>query len=62
MVLAQWDEDGTHKEDDIIVPHKAGDLKFNTGGKPYYETLSGREMYGKDLLRRSDILTVDGSK
>lgn len=62
MALAQWDEDGTHEENGITIPHKAGDLKFNAEGKPYYETLSGREMYGKDLLRRSDILTVDGSK
>ena len=62
LVLAQWDEDGTHIEDGIEVQHKAGDLKLNANYKPYYETLGNREIYNKELLRMSDVLTVDGSK
>ena len=62
LVLAQWDEDGTHKENGIDVVHRAGDIKLNYNGRPYYETLGGREIYNKDVLRNSDILTVDGSK
>ena len=61
MVLAQYDTDGTHIENGIEVSHKAGDLKLNDNGKPYYETLGNREIYNKDVLRMSDVLTVDGS-
>lgn len=61
MVLAQYDTDGTHIEDGVEVSHKAGDLKLNDNGKPYYETLGNREIYNKDVLRMSDVLTVDGS-
>ena len=60
LVLAQYDED----EDEIIngqvVHHKKGDLKYNENGRPYYEELGDREMYGKDLLRYTDTLTIDG--
>lgn len=61
LVLAQYDTDGTHIEDGVEVSHKAGDLKLNDNGKPYYETLGNREIYNKDVLRMSDVLTVDGS-
>ena len=61
LVLAQWDEDGTHLEDGVEVSHKAGDLKYNDNGRPYYETLGNREIYNKDVLHNSDVLTVDGS-
>lgn len=62
LVLAQYDEDGTHEIDGRIVSHKKGDLKFNEKGDPYYETLGDRDISGKDLLHISDTLTVDGSK
>ena len=61
LVLAQYDTDGTHVEDGVEVSHKAGDLKLNDNGRPYYETLGSREIYNKDVLRMSDVLTVDGS-
>lgn len=61
LVLAQYDTDGTHIEDGVEVSHKAGDLKLNDNGRPYYETLGNREIYNKDVLRMSDVLTVDGS-
>ena len=61
LVLAQWDEDGVHEVNGRTVQHKAGDLKFNESGDPYYETLGGRSLAGKELLHVSDTLTVDGS-
>lgn len=60
LVLAQYDEDGTHEVDGKIVSHKKGDLKYNEDGRPYYELLGDREMYGKDLLHYTDTLTIDG--
>lgn len=60
LVLAQWDEDGTHEVDGEIRQHKKGDLKYNSNGRPYYELLGDREMYGKDLLHYTDTLTIDG--
>lgn len=62
LVLAQWDEDGTHEVNGRTVSHKAGDLKFNSEGDPFYETLGNRPLTGKDILHISDTLTVDGSK
>lgn len=61
LVLAQWDEDGVHEINGRQVSHKQGDLKFNEYGDPYYETLGGRDLTGKDILHISDTLTVDGS-
>lgn len=61
VVIAQWDEDGYHEENGVQIEHKAGDLKLNKRGRPYYETLGNREIYNKDVLRMSDVLTVDGS-
>ena len=60
LVLAQWDEDGTHEVDGEIRKHKKGDLKYNSNDRPYYELLGDREMYGKDLLHYTDTLTIDG--
>lgn len=62
LVFAQWDEDGTHEVNRRIVSHKAGDLKFNEKGDPFYETLGNRSLAGKDILHASDVLTVDGTK
>ena len=61
LVLAKWDEDGTHEWNGRIFNHKKGDLKYNDLGDPYYETLGGRDVEGKDLLHYSDVLTTDGS-
>lgn len=61
LVLAKWEEDGTHEWNGRILNHKKGDLKYNELGDPYYETLGGRSVEGKDLLHYSDTLTVDGS-
>lgn len=61
LVLATWDEDGEHTVDNRIIQHKKGDLKFNSEGDTYYETLGDREIYGKQVLGIEDTLTTDGS-
>lgn len=61
LVLAKWEEDGTHEWNGRILNHKKGDLKYNELGDPYYETLGNRPVEGKDILHYSDTLTVDGS-
>lgn len=61
LVLAQYDIEGYHDENGVQVHHNAGDLKYNAAGKPFYETLGNRDIYGKDVLRFTDTLTVDGS-
>ena len=49
LVLAQWDSNGTHTDPFTgkIVKHKKGELKYNEEGTYYYETLGGREAYGR---------------
>lgn len=62
LVLATYDED-TIDEDPIsgqTVEHKKGDIKLNSEGKPYYETLNGRNPGNKQFLSTFDVLTVDG--
>ena len=63
LVIAQWDEDGEHT--DLLTgekkKHKKGDYKYNEDGTFYYETLNGRDVYGKQVLNRMNTLTVDGS-
>lgn len=62
LVLATWDEDGTHIDEmtGMVREHKKGDAKLNNKGTYYYETLGGRSIIGKDVLSTFDTLTVDG--
>ena len=63
LVLAQYDSDGTHI-DPITgqrVEHTKGSLKLNQKGNYYYEYLDGRDIYGRQLLNKTDIITQDGS-
>lgn len=63
LVYAQWDEDGVH-EDGVsgnLVKHKKGDWKVDDTGSLYLEKLGNREVYGKQVVNPSDILTTDGS-
>lgn len=64
LVIAQWEEDGEHI--DLLTgekaTHKKGDYKYNENGTFYYETLNGRNVYGKQVLNKMNTLTVDGSK
>lgn len=69
-VLAQYDEDvdinGKSSSeagfDKAHIVHKKGEKKINPlTGTYYYETLNGRDIYGRDVLSGWDTLTKDGS-
>lgn len=62
-VIAQWDEDGEHVDPMTgeTVKHSEGERKFNKDGSVYYENLNGRDIYGRQVLSKMDVLTVDGS-
>lgn len=63
LVLAQYEEDGTHT--DLLtgetVEHKKGQYKTDAEGNFYYEKLDGRDIYGRKVLNKMNILTTDGS-
>lgn len=61
MVLATYDEDGFHDENGKQVEHFAGQYKLDENGDPYYEKLGNRDSYGKEVLRFTDTITVDGT-
>lgn len=63
LVISQYDEDGEHYDEDLgrVITHRKGDLRFNSEGKPVYERLGNREIYGRTPLSPFDVLTVDGS-
>lgn len=63
LVFAQWDEDGTHFDEELgrDVTHKKGQYKLNDENKFYTETLGDREIYSKQILSPLDVLTKDGS-
>ena len=63
LVLAQWSSDGPHT-DPVTgekVYHKKGELKTNDEGTYYYEKLDGRDIYGRRVLNKMNIITTDGS-
>lgn len=63
LVMAQYDSDGTHIDPFTgeQVEHKAGDLKLDNTGNFYYEKLDGRDIYGRRVLNKMNVLTTDGS-
>lgn len=63
LVVAQWEDEGYHIDQHTgrRVKHKKGDYKLNDEGNYYYETLGGREAYGKQFKSVFDSFTVDGS-
>lgn len=63
FVIATWDSDGTHIDPVTgeTVEHKKGEQKLNENGVPFYESLDGRDVYGKQILHKFDTLTKDGS-
>ena len=60
LVLASYDNDVVDPKTGEVL-HKKGDLKYNEDGLPYYETLSGRDVYDKQVLNKMNTLTTDGS-
>lgn len=63
LVMAQWDEDGTHIDPvtNQEVEHHKGELKINQNGTYYYEKLDGRDIYGRRILNKMNVLTEEGS-
>ena len=63
LVLAQWDSDGEHTDPITgeVVQHYKGEPKVNDEGTFYYEQLDGRDIYGRRVLNKMNILTTDGS-
>ena len=60
LVLATYDEDVVDEQTGEVI-HEKGSYKLNEFGTPYYETLGGRDVYGKQVLNKMNILTTDGS-
>lgn len=63
LVYAQYDDDGEHEdlESGYMVKHKKGDWIVNEKGNIFTEKLGKREIYGKQVVNPSDIMTTDGS-
>ena len=63
LVMAQWDEDGFHTDPitKATVEHKKGEYKIGPNGTYYYEQLDGRDIYGKKVLNKMNVLTEEGS-
>lgn len=62
-VLATYDSDGFHTDPTtgLQVEHKKGEYKYNHNGTFYYEDLGDRDIYGKQVLSKFDVITTDGS-
>ena len=61
LVIAKYDEDGTHLENGREAAHKKGQYKLNEDGTYYTEKLNGRSVVGKEIISALDTITVDGS-
>ena len=63
LVMAQWDSDGTHVDPVTgeTLQHRKGEYKVGADGSYYYEKLDGRDIYGKKVLNKMNVLTEDGS-
>lgn len=63
LVYAQWDTDGQSLDPVTkrLISHNKGDWKINEDGNLYIETLGNREIYGKQIVNPTDLLTTDGS-
>ena len=63
LVYAQFEEDGEHLDPftGYMTSHKKGEWKVNDDGNLYTEKISDKNIYGKQVVSTSDILTTDGS-
>ena len=62
IVLASYDEDTDEMMNGRLVHHVKGELKLDEDGDPYPELLGDRDPYGKQLLKYSDTITIEGTK
>ncbi len=60
LVLATYDEDEYDDKGNLI--YQKGERKLNDEGLPYYETLGGRDVYGKQVLNKFNTITTDDSR
>lgn len=61
LAIAAYDEDGYHEDaNGNKVRHRKGEYKLHNG-EFYYEPLGDRSGVGKEILRVSDTVTVDGT-
>jgi len=60
LVMASYDED-VYDENGVLI-HQKGELKLDENGDPYTELLGNRDSYGKDVVKITDTLTIDGTK
>lgn len=63
LVYATWDEDGVHY-DPLLgrdVQHRKGEWKTDENGEFYTETAGNKELYGKEFVAYSDILSKEDS-
>ena len=62
LVLATWDEKGTHTDPmtGLVVEHERGEAILNENGDYYYETLGDRRIADKTILTPFQVLTTDG--
>lgn len=58
--LAIYEEDGVHEENGIMVYHKKGELQRDPNGNPFYQQLGSKSASGRELLKYTDLLTVEG--
>jgi len=63
LVYATYDSDGEHFDEFLQrnVKHRKGEWKTDAEGNYYTETLGDREVYGKEVVAYSDILTRENS-
>lgn len=63
LVYAKWDEDGYHSDPNTKreVFHSKGENKLNPDGNFYTEYLRDREVYGKEVVNPTDLITTDKS-
>lgn len=59
LVMAQYDDDIKDAKGNVI--HRRGELKYDDKGLPYYETLAGRDVAGRQQISAWNTLTTPGS-
>nr|DAT90399.1 MAG TPA: exodeoxyribonuclease V beta chain [Caudoviricetes sp.] len=63
IVFARYEDDieELDPESGRMVKHYKGEMKVDSSGNPYYETLGNRSQHGKELLSPFNVLTREGS-